>query len=199
MSLTSARPLLDEAPEVVGRDGLAARDAVQVGRLEAHQLDRRARAAAARSRRDRRVTGREYATATAALRPASARGSPPRRRRRRARGRGGRRGRSPPAWPGLRSSAGSRHQRPSSRPWRRSTSWQPAMTPCERVRDVEEGGVAVGDRAVEREQVGRHGRRGRARRGSARGSRRPSASTPTSGRAGRRRSAARPPRCGTAR
>ena len=37
----------------------------------------------------------------------------------------GRRGRSPAAWPGLRLSSGSRHQMPSSRPWRRSTSWQP--------------------------------------------------------------------------
>src|SRR5207244_4397625 len=31
--------------------------------------------------------------------------------------------------PGLRVSAGSRHQMPARRPWRRSTSWQPAIAP----------------------------------------------------------------------
>src|SRR5262249_17269006 len=33
-------------------------------------------------------------------------------------------------WPGESPSFGSRHQMPSSRPWRRSTSWQPAMQPA---------------------------------------------------------------------
>ena len=36
------------------------------------------------------------------------------------------------AWPGPRPSSGSRHQMPSSSPWRRSTSWQPAMQPGNR-------------------------------------------------------------------
>ena len=34
------------------------------------------------------------------------------------------------AWPGLSSSCGSRHQRPASSPWRRSTSWMPGMQPA---------------------------------------------------------------------
>ena len=68
------KAVLDEAPEVVGRHGLAARHAVEVGRLEAHELDRVRleqlldrvaveRCAHGRRRWDGGSTGRDYAMA----------------------------------------------------------------------------------------------------------------------------------------
>ena len=96
------------------------------------------------------------------------------------------------AWPGERSSCGSRHQRPASSPCRRSTSCSPAMQPREVVRGVEERGVGVGELRARAAAPGVAARR-RARLHSLEQRDRRAGSRPPTARAARRRSRTRPP------
>ena len=104
------------------------------------------------SGRGRRRGGRGCPSRRALI-AATGRGSRPRRRRRRGADRRAGRGRSLAAWPGERSSCGSRQSRPARSPWRRRTSWMPGDAAGERVAGVEERGVRVGELVPQGEEA----------------------------------------------